>query len=144
MDNKFEILSQLFEVGMRINLETEMACWIDISGHVNLMKISVAKSKEHFNNKLTTHEFWYSKEYMEDKGYKEFMEGARIALNDLNSILSSDWTKIYKAYCNLLDMSCSQVFTSEEAAKKWVRKMERKYKKVDAIVGYSEDLVNAG
>ena len=54
---------------------------------------------------------------------------------------SAKCEKTYTAYCNLIDMGCSQVFTSEAAAKKWVAKMKKKYNKVNAIVGYREELV---
>lgn len=143
MDKKLELLSQLFEVAARINLETERACFVDMSGHVDKISIRVNNSKTDFLKQLTKHEIYYKCDYLENDGEKEFIEAAQLALTDLNNILSSKWEKTYTAYCNLIDMACQQTFTSEEAAKKWVRKMKRKYDKVHAIVGYKEDLMKA-
>lgn len=120
-----ELLAQLFEVSMRINLETDMACFFDISGHVSQVSIKVNKDKKNYE-KLTSHEMYYQRDWMEDRGEKEFITAATIALEDLNNILNAKWEKTYKAYCNLIDMSCSQTFTSEEAAKRWVSKMKEK------------------
>lgn len=141
MDKVQELLNQIFELGIRINRETDLACWVDVSGHVNTIEVSVASSKKSFLNILTKHHLSYYKDYLEDNGLAEFVQDAKTTIDDLNQLLAKDWTKTYEAYCNLIDMSCSQVFTSEEAAKKWVRKMERKYKKVHAIVGYTEKAV---
>ena len=136
-----ELLSQLFEVSVRINLETERCCFVDVSGHVDKILIRVNNSKTDYLGQLTKHEIYYRRDWMDDKGEKEFIEKAQIALEDLNNILKADFTKTYTAYCNLIDMSCSQVFTSEKAAKNWVKKMKAKYDKVDAIVGIKEELV---
>lgn len=145
MDKRLEIISQLFEVAMRINLETDRCCFFDVSGHVSSVKIKVVGSKEKYLERITTHEFYYSEdEYQDDKGMAEFLDRAKIALDDLNNVLSAKWDKRYTAYCNLIDMSCDQVFTSEAAAKAWVKKMKRKYESVHAIVGYKEELMKDG
>lgn len=138
-----ESLSQLFEIGMRINLETDMACFIDVSGHVDHIEIKIAKSKkDHYLDKFSTHKLFYRRSYLdEEENLKEFLEDHKEAVKDLNSILSKTFTKKFTAWCNLIDMSCNQVFTSEHCAKKWVNKMNRKYKKVYAIVGYKEELI---
>lgn len=140
---KREFLGQLFDLVMRINLETEMACWIDISGHVGAVKISVGKAKkEHYLDKVTTHEMYYERDYGDKvENDKEFFDWAKDTIVALNSVLSKTFTKKYTAYCNLVDMSCNQVFVSEKEAKRWVRKMKNKYDKVHAIVSYKEELV---
>jgi hypothetical protein len=132
-----EALSQIMEIGLRINLETDFACWVTVSGHVDGFQVSVAQSKTNYNTKLTAHEFYYFRDYADDKGFADFLEASKIAIDDLNKILSSKWTNMYTAYCNLIDMSCSQVFTSEAAAKRWVSKMKAKYDKVHAMTGYT-------
>lgn len=136
-----ELIGQMTELVVRINLETEMASWLDISGHVSSLKITVAASKENYQKKVTAHEMYYDVSYSEDRGFAVFVETANEAIQDLNNLLSAKCEKTYTAYCNLIDMGCSQVFTSEAAAKKWVAKMKKKYNKVNAIVGYREELV---
>jgi hypothetical protein len=141
--NKLELMSQLFEIAMRINLETEMACFVTISGHVEQFTVAVCKhKKDHYTDKISSHEFYYERDYGDkSENDKEFCELVHAAIQDLNSILSRTFTKKYTAWCNLIDMACSQVFTSEIAAKQWVKKMNTKYKKVHAIVGYKEELI---
>lgn len=142
-EKKRELLLQIFDLSLRINLETEMACWIDVSGHVGKVTISVAKAKkEHFFDKVTKHEHYYDCEWQkEDELFKEFAEWAKDTIDALNSVLGKSFTKRYTAYCNLIDMSCSQVFVSEPEAKRWVKKMKRKYDVVHAITGYKEELI---
>jgi len=85
---------------------------------------------------------YYKRSYLnEDENLKEFLEDYEEAMKDLNSILSKTFSKKFTAWCNLIDMSCTQVFTSEYSAKKWTRQMNSKYSKVNAIVGYREELV---
>lgn len=138
-----EQLSQIFEIGMRINLETNMACFIDVSGHVDHFEIKIAKEKQnHYLDKFCSHKLYYKRSYLsEEENLKQFLEDSKEAIRDLNSVLSKTFTKKFTAWCNLIDMSCHQVFTSEYSAKKWVNKMKSKYNKVDAIVGYREDLI---
>jgi hypothetical protein len=138
---KQELLNQLFEIGMRINLETQMACWIDVAGHVDQISIKVSRSKEKYQDRLTSHSIYYKKDYESDQGLADFKLAANIALEDLKTILVQKFDKKYIAYCNLIDMSCNQPFTSEAAAKQWVKKMKRKYDKVHAIVGYTEEFI---
>ncbi len=140
-DQRAEMLAQIFELAMRINLETEFAAFVSVSGHISQISISISKGKkDYFLDKMTKHEFYYHPAWEDHSWFPDFMESAKIAITDLNNILSATWTKTYKAYCNLIDMGCEQVFTSEEAAKKWCAKMKRKYNKVHAIVDYREEL----
>ncbi len=136
-----ETLSQLFELAMRINIETEMCAFVDLSGHVGQIKITIRNSKEDYLKQLTRHEMYYYTDYGDDNGFADFMEKSNVAITDLNNLLTSGVDKKYTAYCNLIDMSCSQVFTSEAAAQAWVKKMKRKYGEVHAIVGYKEEVV---
>lgn len=138
-----ESLTQIFEIGMRINLETDMCCFIDVSGHVDHFEIKIAKSKEnHFLDKFSSHKLYYKRSYLsEEENLKEFLEDYEEAIKDLNLILSKTFSKKFTAWCNLIDMSCHQVFTSEYSAKKWTKQMKSKYGKVDAIIGYKEELV---
>lgn len=139
---KLELMTQLFEISMRINLETEMCCFVNISAHVSQFEVKVAKSKEHYNDQLTKHSTYYDRNYGDQaENDKEFCEEMQVAIRDLNSILSRTFTKKFTAYCNLIDMACSQVFTDEAPAKKWVARMQRKYRSVSPIVGYTEELV---
>lgn len=142
-EQKREALLQVFDVAMRINLETDMACWIDVAGHVSNVKVSVAKAKkEHFMDKVTNHEMYYHRDYGDPtEANQEFFQWAEETIAALNSVLSKTFTKKFTAYCNLIDMSCNQVFVSEGEAKRWVKRMKRKYDKVHAITGYSEELV---
>lgn len=144
-EKKRELLSQIFDIAMRINMETEMACWIDVSGHIGKVSISVAKAKkDHFLDKVTRHESYYEHDYgNKEETDKEFFEWASDTIAALNSVLEKTFTKKFTAYCNLIDMSCKQVFVSEPEAKRWVTKMKRKYGKVNAIVDYREELVEA-
>lgn len=142
-ESKLELMSQVFEIGMRINLETEMACFINVSGHVDQFTVSVAKEKrDHYLDKFSNHEFYYHRNYgKQSENDAEFTKLAQDAITDLNSVLSRTFTKKYTAYCNLIDMTCSQVFTSEKSAIAWTKKMKSKYNKVGAIIGYKEELV---
>jgi hypothetical protein len=141
-EKKRELLAQLFDLALRINLETSMACWVDISGHVGQVKISVAKSKEHYFDKVTTHEMYYERGYGDPKeNDSEFFTWANDTIGALNSVLGMTFTKRFLAYCNLIDMSCSQTFVCESEAQRWVKKMKTKYDKVHAITGYKEELI---
>jgi hypothetical protein len=141
-EKKREVLAQIFDIALRINMETGMACWIDVSGHVGQVSISVAKAKkDHFLDKITKHETYYDRDWSGEELNKEFFEWAKDTISALNSVLGRTFTKKYTAYCNLIDMGCGQVFVSEPEAKRWVKKMKRKYDSVHAIVGYREELV---
>lgn len=142
-ETKREALSQLFDIAMRINFETDMACWIDVAGHVSNVKISVSKAKkDNYGDKVTTHEMYYDRDYGNKKeNDDEFFQWAKDTEVALNLVLSKSFTKKFTAYCNLIDMSCSQVFVSESEARRWVKRMKTKYEKVHAITGYKEELV---
>lgn len=137
-------LDNLHSLCMRVNTETELHAWYEIHGHVDKLDIKVKAELGNYRyEKVTSHEISYKKrDYQEQEDFeKRFLESTDIAIKDLNNIISKTWTSKYTAYCNLIDMSCSEVFSSEDAAKKWVRKMKRKYNKVGAIVGINEEKV---
>jgi len=141
---KIEKINQLIEIAMRINLETEMSCFVDISGHVDWVQIKVCKSKEHpgYSDQVTLHKLKYKSDYESENELNEkFDKDFTLAIEDLNNVLSRKFTKKYTAYCNLIDMSCHSVFSNETSAQNWVSKMKRKYGKVNAIVGIKEEFV---
>ena len=43
-----ELLTQIFELAIKVNRETEKAVFVDYSGHVHLFEISIRKSKRKY------------------------------------------------------------------------------------------------
>ena len=58
-----EKMKTIFGLIMRINAETEFAAFINISGHVNSLRVFIGKNKEKgYNEWIYNAEFYYSGE----------------------------------------------------------------------------------
>lgn len=136
-------VSQVLDLAMRINLETDLCSFVEVSGHVDQIKISVRQGKDDFNKRIHSVELRYrpwSSYEKEEEFCEKFNKDLDLAIKDLQNIVSSKWEYTYTAYCNLIDMACSEVFSSDEQAQKWKRKMERKYKSVHPICGVNKEI----
>lgn len=50
-ENK-ELMKQIFDVVLKINMYTTHCAFVQFSGHVNWLEVSVRESKEHYNARL--------------------------------------------------------------------------------------------
>lgn len=138
-------LQRIASLCIRINVETDLCCFLDISGHVNNLTLTVSTEKENWQTKIHSAKLIY-KNYELCQTLEEFMpefeKDAEQILSDLLRIFNSSWTTKYTVYVNCIEMSTSKTFISSVEAKKYERKMKRKYGKIDAIIGINEERVN--
>jgi hypothetical protein len=136
-----ETLEQIMSLALRIDLETELCSFIDLSGHVQKLAISIRGGKDIYEDKVHKAEIRYRPwDYENLEEFKtKFMAQSEVIIGDLQNILSDKWDYKYTAYCNLIEMSCSEVFSTEEGANKWIRKMKRKYSSVSPILGVKKE-----
>jgi hypothetical protein len=147
-------LSEIMQLSTRINIQTKMACWVDVAGHVSIVKVKVASDKENFETVIYNADFGYNlemhvydwntdeeKKVTREKNLKNFHILTDRLIKNLNDILSYKWATKYTAYCNLIEMGCHQVFVDELSARDWVAKMKRKYGKVGGIVDYRSEIL---
>jgi len=136
-----EKLNQISDLIIRINLETDLAAWCSVNGHVNTINLSISETKDRFQDKLHKAELRYqpflwdfqSKEAQEEmikKWFEEFKNDADQIIKDLSDTLAKNWEEIHIVSVSLKETSFSQPFLSIEEAQKYEKKMKRKYGKV--------------
>ena len=151
MNPTAEMIAQICEVSARINIETTFCSFFSMSGHIGQISVDIRNSKDDFIEKVHYCEISYqptkfdfcSKEENEEREKKcrlQFHKEAAEILAVMQKVLSGGWSRTYTAYCNLIDMSCSQVFVTKKDAEKWERKMKKKYKSVNPITGIIEEV----
>jgi len=145
-------LNKIAHLAHQITINTPLACWYEMHGHVAIASITVCTDKENYNDKIHNAELScmpYYFDFLSDeetqKNHEEFIKkfksNADTIIKDLKTILSDNWTKRYKVYVNCIDMGCSKDFISLKEAKKYEKSMRRKYKKVGAMIGIKEETV---
>lgn len=68
---------------MQLNQNTELAAWLDITGHCNSISVSVAKSKEDYSNKIYEYR---SLSYSGILLREDFEEEVNKIINDLTEL----------------------------------------------------------
>ena len=135
-------IEKILSLAFRIHRETSLCSFFSYSGHVDRLTIDVREAKDQYLKKFHSAEIRLCCFEFEDKEkfQNELKDNLDTAIAGPESILSKDWDYSFEAYCNLTDMSCSDIFSTEEAAKKWVSKMERRYKSVHPYCGYKKEM----
>jgi len=71
MDKIFigQIIGEIMNLGVRINYETDLCCFISLLGHVEVFEIRITPSKMDYthHHEIYKKEFYYNKESATDK-----------------------------------------------------------------------------
>jgi hypothetical protein len=60
---KREKIQDLFNLAMRVQMETEYAVFVSMSGHVSVFQVSIRKSKEKWDHYLAEGYLYYSEKW---------------------------------------------------------------------------------
>lgn len=147
-----EKILEVVEICNRINLQTDKCVFLDISGHVYTIKVTVCPKKKDYSSRVFEKEIsydlnWSTWEWMgeeeaktkREENYQKIIKELNEISQSLNNIITKDYPERFEAYCSVGDeLTGKQSFGDEGEAKRWVSKMKRKYSKYNTIAYYNK------
>ncbi|WP_040981025.1 hypothetical protein [Oceanobacillus jeddahense] len=76
MDEKSKLMAEITLLAMKLQNETDYAVFVNLSGHVDKMEISICRSKKNYSNEIANCEFYVNKDY----SFKRMQEVKEILL----------------------------------------------------------------
>lgn len=89
---KAEAVSNLAKQVMLLNAQPDVCIWLEITGHVNWVQVSMAENKEKYNVKLFSRSVSYNSLTEE-----EFVEAINTLQHDLEDVLANKDDAVVKA-----------------------------------------------
>jgi hypothetical protein len=82
----YSLIEEIFHLCMRINSETKLACWFDISGHVYSMEVEIARGKKKFKDRFFECRIYFPPSTIASpiEKYKELIKTLKEYLGDKN------------------------------------------------------------
>lgn len=110
------MINDLLCTAHKVNRETDYAVFIDDSGHVSKVEITVALSKEYYNHKLNSFFCYYDRPFTnyDTKELRDF-------INYLKTLLETKPAVKYKVEYDLGITQVSKIFDTQEERADWIK-----------------------